>query len=58
MPGVGLGLAVAERIANAFGGSISVQSQIGVGSRFEVLMRLTNPLVPTKEEFASLSSGR
>jgi signal transduction histidine kinase len=34
--GVGLGLAVAERIATAFGGTIRVTSRPGEGSRFEV----------------------
>ena len=34
--GVGLGLAVAQRIAGAFGGSISVTSQVAHGSRFTV----------------------
>ena len=34
--GVGLGLAVVHRIAAAFGGTVSVRSDVGVGSRFEV----------------------
>jgi two-component system, OmpR family, sensor kinase len=33
-PGVGLGLAVAERIAHVFGGSMRVESSPGRGSRF------------------------
>src|SRR5262249_55567058 len=33
-PGVGLGLAVAERIAHVFGGTMSVESTPGRGSRF------------------------
>ena len=36
VPGVGLGLAVARRIAEALGGSISAASQPGTGSRFTV----------------------
>lgn len=38
--GVGLGLAIVQRIATAFAGTLSVQSTVGVGSRFEV--RLPN----------------
>jgi signal transduction histidine kinase len=36
VPGVGLGLSVVQRIANAFGGSVAVESEVGRGSRFEV----------------------
>jgi signal transduction histidine kinase len=35
-PGAGLGLAVVERIARAFGGTVTARSEIGCGSRFEV----------------------
>lgn len=34
VPGVGLGLAVAARLAKAFGGDLTVTSQLGQGSRF------------------------
>jgi signal transduction histidine kinase len=34
--GVGLGLAVARRVASALGGTLSVQSQLGRGSLFEL----------------------
>jgi len=34
--GAGLGLAVVRRIAEAFGGSVAVESELGHGSRFEV----------------------
>lgn len=40
VPGVGLGLAVAARIASALGGSIVVETEVGRGSRFRV--RLVN----------------
>jgi two-component system, OmpR family, sensor kinase len=36
LPGVGLGLAIVHRIATAFGGTASLKSSVGVGSRFEV----------------------
>ena len=39
--GVGLGLAVVQRIAAAFGGSVSVRSEQGKGCRFEVRLGLT-----------------
>ena len=39
--GVGLGLAVVQRIAAAFGGSVSVRSEHGKGCRFEVRLGLT-----------------
>jgi heavy metal sensor kinase len=42
--GVGLGLAVAQRIAAAFGGSLSVQSSEGQGSRFTVQFPLQSRL--------------
>ena len=41
-PGTGLGLAVARRIASAFGGTIDARSELGKGSRFELRL----PLVP------------
>jgi signal transduction histidine kinase len=40
IPGVGLGLAIVERIAAAFGGTVSVESHVGSGSRFEVRLPL------------------
>jgi heavy metal sensor kinase len=35
LSGTGLGLAVAKRIAEAFGGNLTVQSTVGQGSRFQ-----------------------
>jgi heavy metal sensor kinase len=34
--GLGLGLAIAKRLAEAFGGSLGVASEVGVGSRFTI----------------------
>jgi signal transduction histidine kinase len=36
VPGVGLGLSVARRIAQAHGGAISAESRQGVGTTFEL----------------------
>jgi signal transduction histidine kinase len=43
VPGVGLGLSVAYRIATALGGGIHLESREGVGSRFRVQLRATPP---------------
>jgi signal transduction histidine kinase len=40
--GVGLGLAVAERIVAVFGGKIRLDSESGVGTRFEILLLATS----------------
>ncbi len=47
--GVGLGLAVVERIAVAFGGTVIVRSEEGSGSRFEVRLPATTPAVEPSE---------
>jgi signal transduction histidine kinase len=49
--GVGLGLAVAQRIVAVFGGAIRVESEPGAGSRFELSLPRTSaasaaPIVP------------
>jgi two-component system OmpR family sensor kinase len=41
-PGLGLGLAVAERLASSIGGTIEVSSQVGEGSRFTIRMPLAS----------------
>jgi signal transduction histidine kinase len=40
-PGLGLGLATAQRIAEIHGGAITVTSQVGVGTTFEVALPAT-----------------
>lgn len=40
--GCGLGLAIVQSIAKAHGGQVTVQSDVGVGSRFVIKMPLTN----------------
>jgi two-component system, OmpR family, sensor kinase len=42
VPGVGLGLAIVQRIATAFGGTASLKSSVGVGSRFEVRLPIAD----------------
>jgi len=42
-PGAGLGLAIARRIARLLGGDITLESEVGVGSRFIFAL----PLAPT-----------
>ncbi len=37
-PGIGLGLAIASQAATALGGTISVESQVGVGSTFRLFL--------------------
>lgn len=43
IPGVGLGLAVVQRIAAAFGGTVDLRSEPGKGSRFEFRMPEATP---------------
>jgi signal transduction histidine kinase len=42
IPGAGLGLSVAARIATALGGSIEAESELGKGSRFRVRLPAVN----------------
>ncbi len=48
VPGAGLGLAVAARVAAALRGSIGIESEAGRGSRFRVRLPL-NPDRPVAE---------
>ena len=41
--GAGIGLAISRRIARALGGEITVESEPGVGSKFELWLPLTGP---------------
>lgn len=49
--GMGLGLAIARRLVNAFGGKIWVESEMGAGSKFSFL-------VPLKPVTATPSKGK
>ena len=44
--GTGLGLAIARELAVALGGRIEVRSQLGVGSRFELVLPAEGPSAP------------
>ncbi len=48
-PGVGLGLAMVERIAHAFGGTAHVRSKPGQGSRFEIRFPTHEPVGDSPE---------
>jgi signal transduction histidine kinase len=48
--GVGLGLSVVERVAKAFGGTVSVHSVVGHGSCFTVRLPLTSGSAPVPSD--------
>ena len=52
--GAGLGLALARQLARAHGGEVTVQSRVGEGSRFELVLPLARPgSTPEPEESSS-----
>jgi len=55
LPGVGLGLAVVRRVADAFGGTVTAANLPAGGTRLEV--RLPDPLMPGTRTEGSSSAG-
>lgn len=50
--GTGLGLAIAQTIAHSYGGEITVSSQVGQGSCFQVRLPLANITRPNPGMFS------
>ena len=56
--GVGLGLALARRLANLLGATIDVQSEQGRGSTFTVTLPVQGPPRTSSGRFATIDSGQ
>ena len=56
--GTGLGLALTRQLVEAHGGTISVQSEVGVGSEFTVLLPVNRPSETDTEQPPDVVAGR
>ncbi|HEY0709636.1 MAG TPA: HAMP domain-containing sensor histidine kinase, partial [Polyangia bacterium] len=48
-PGVGLGLAMVREVMHMLGGTVEVQSEVGVGSRFSITLPFATEPTPTND---------
>ncbi len=57
IPGVGLGLAITKAILESHGGCISVTSEVGSGSTFEVRLPLVHLQAEASRDPVDVASG-
>ncbi|MBK8800929.1 MAG: response regulator [Fibrobacteres bacterium] len=55
--GTGLGLVISRRLARMMGGDVSVESELGKGSKFRVEVRLSEPRSEMVPDVSSLPEG-
>lgn len=56
--GAGLGLAIVKQIIDAHGGSITVASELGHGTRFTIRLQSINKVATTQETIWAMSANR